>query len=821
MSEIGELYLGRQLDLASGEAGDRLTYDRDDLTTHGVIVGMTGSGKTGLAMVLLEEALSSGIPALILDPKGEMPNLLLNFPDFAPADFEPWVNEGDAKNAGTSTAEFAASQAATWQQGLAKAEVTPERMRALTLNVEFHVYTPGSSSGTPLNIIGDLRAPTGQMDLESVRDEAAALVGGLLSLIGIDADPLASREHILLSNIVESAWTAGRDLDLATLIQQVIEPPFRKLGVFEVDTFFPDRDRRALAMRLNGLVASPSFTAWTEGAPLDVGALLFTPDGRPRASILYLAHLSDAERQFVVSLVLARVVTWMRSQSGTSNLRALIYMDEVVGFVPPTAEPPAKRQIMTILKQARAYGVGIVLATQNPVDLDYKAMSNAGTWMVGRLQTERDKARVLEALSSAAGGVDLKAIDAGISGLGAREFILHNTHDRGGPKRFSTRWAMSYLRGPLTRQQLAALPGLARGSEASSIPASEATAAAPAAPVAPSPASTPTSTPAAAPPPTPVLGEDESTLAPQVAGGVPVYYVDPVAPWAGAFGAVVGGSRLVPVIAARVHLRYDETKADINHSEEWEAIIPLDEQARVADASPVDFDQRDFRREAPVGAVYRLPRAKIDTVTFFRGVERDLKASLLRAQEIEVFVNRELKTYSRVGETEAEFRERCRDVARAEADREAAKLRDTFESKMDRVRTAIARAEDRVEQYRADAKTRSSHEVVSVVGDLLGAFLGGKSSAGSIAGRLGRSARGTSSRRGQTTRTKQRLEGAQSEMERRAEELEDLETDLQDDLVDLVERWNEVAEQVEPFRIGLEQDDVSIDEVALAWVPTA
>ena len=824
MSGESDLYLGQQLDLATGEAGDRLLYDRDDLTTHGVIVGMTGSGKTGLAIVLLEEALASGIPALILDPKGDMPNLLLNFPDFAPGDFEPWVNEGDARNAGKTVAEFATGQATLWRDGLAKAEVTPERMRALTEAVEFGVFTPGSTAGRPLNIIGSLAAPAAGATAESVREETGALVAGLLSLVGIEGDPLASREHILLANLVEQAWTAGRDLDLPTLIGQVLTPPFRKLGVFEVDTFFPEPDRRNLAMRLNGLIASPSFAAWTEGQPLDVGALLFTPEGKPRASILYLAHLSDAERQFVVSLVTARVVTWMRSQSGTNNLRALVYMDEVVGFVPPTAEPPAKRPIMTLLKQARAYGVGVVLATQNPVDLDYKAMSNMGTWMVGRLQTERDKARVLEALSSAAGGVDLPAIDAGISGLGSRQFILHNTNDRGGPQRFSTRWAMSYLRGPLTRDQLSALPNLAPPSSQSSSPAAAAsTAPAEGAAIggvgaAAVPAASPSSTPAAAA----AMSDDESPLAPKVASGVPVYYVDPAAPWVAEYGAVPGGKRLIPVIAARVHLRYDEKKAGIDHREEWEAILGLEDASiSVEAAAAVDFDARDFRTEPPPGAIYRLPRVALDSSALFRDLQRDMKAYLRRSESIEVFANRELRLFGRVGETEEEFRARCREAAHAEADREAAKLRSTFETKMDRLRTAIEKAEDRVEQLEVDKKSRGTQEVVSVVGDLLGAFLGGRASAGSIASRLGRSAKGASSRRGQTTRTQQRLEGAQSDVERRQDELEDIEADLHEDLADLVERWDTVAEQIEPLRIDLEQDDVSVDEVALAWIPTA
>jgi len=813
---VSDLYLGQRLDLASGEgSGERLIYDRDDLTTHGVIVGMTGSGKTGLAVVLLEELLASGIPALILDPKGDMPNLLLSFPDFAPADFEPWVNEGDARNAGKSVPDFAAEQAATWREGLVGAGVTPEQMRSLTSNVAFTVYTPGSTAGVPLNIIGSLRAPANPGDLESVREEAGTLVSGLLSLVDIAADPLASRGHILLANIVETAWSAGRNLDLAALIAQVIEPPFRKLGVFEVDTFFPINERRALAMRLNGLVASPSFAAWTEGEPLDISALLHTADGCPRASILYLAHLSDAERQFVVSLVLARLITWMRGQSGTNNLRAVMYMDEVVGFVPPTAAPPAKGPILTLLKQARAYGVGVVLATQNPVDLDYKAMSNAGTWMIGRLQTERDKARIIEALSSVEGDVDLPLIDRAISGLGRRQFVMHNAHERGGPSRFTARWAMSYLRGPLTRQQLTDLPNQTLPEAPAPVPVARAATESPMTYAAPAASTPATEAPSVA------LGENESTVPPTVAAGVPVYYVDPAAPWAAGFGAVSGGLRLEPVIAARVHLRYDDTKAGIDHREEWEAIIPLVDGTSASNARPVDFDARDFRTERPGGSVYHIPPVNLGTATVFRDIERDLRASLQRQQTVEVFANKELKLYSRVGETEEDFRARCLEAARAEADREAAKLRDTFTSKMDRVRAAIAKAEDRVEQYEEDTKSRRGQEIISGIGAVLGAFLGGKSSAGSIAGRLGRSAGGISSRRGMTSRTKQRLENAQDDLGRRAEELEEIEADLEEDLADLVEHWDEIASRIETLEVGLERDDVSVDEVALAWIPTA
>ena len=346
---------------------------------------MTGSGKTGLGMDLLEDTLLAGIPALIIDPKGDMGNLLLTFPELRPEDFAPWVEDGDP-----------AAVADMWRNGLADWGIEPSRIAKLRATVDMTIYTPGSRAGTPLNVVGSLAAPASLDDLEEARDEIESFVTSLLRLVDIDSDPLSSREHILLSNLIEHSWSQGKDLDLGGLVAQVMQPPLRKLGVFDLDTFFLADDRTDLAMRLNGVIASPSFASWTEGPPIDPASLLYTSDGKPRAAIITISHLSEEERQFVVALVLSKLITWMRGQSGTSDLRAMVYMDEVFGFMPPTANPPSKKPLLTLLKQARAFGVGLVLSTQNPVDLDYKALSNTGTWMIGRLQTERDKGRLAD-----------------------------------------------------------------------------------------------------------------------------------------------------------------------------------------------------------------------------------------------------------------------------------------------------------------------------------------------------------------------------------------------------------------------------------------
>ena len=463
IEKLGSFYLGKEYDLAARQLRDvQVNYDSRDLTTHAVCVGMTGSGKTGLCIDLLEEAALDGVPAIIIDPKGDITNLLLTFPELRPEDFKPWINPDDAARKGLSVDDFATKTATDWRNGLASWEEGPERIRALKDAADFAIYTPGSEAGLPVSILSSFKAPNLDWDTETeiLRDRIQGTVSALLGLVGIEADPVRSREHILLSSILENAWRAGQDLDIAKLIMAVQKPPFRQVGVFDVDTFFPEKDRFGLAMTLNNIIASPSFSAWMSGEPLDIGAMLHTPTGKPRHSIFYIAHLSDAERMFFVTILLEQVISWMRAQPGTTSLRAMLYMDEVFGYFPPSANPPSKRPMLTLMKQARAFGLGVMLTTQNPVDLDYKGLTNAGTWFIGKLQAERDKARLLEglqgALSSAGVSADMDDLDKTITSLDSRVFLLHDINLRA-PVIFQTRWAMSYLRGPLTRQQIKSL----------------------------------------------------------------------------------------------------------------------------------------------------------------------------------------------------------------------------------------------------------------------------------------------------------------------------------------------------------------------------
>ncbi len=487
----GSYYIGKIVDPKSGEPIEEYTlYDARDLTTHAVCVGMTGSVKTGLCIDILEEASLNGVPAIIIDPKGDITNLLLTFPELRPQDFLPWVNPDDARRKGLSLDQFAEKTAQSWREGLAQWGQGPDRIQRLKDSAEFTIYTPGSDSGEPVSILQTLKAPQLSWDteLEMLREMVSGTVSALLGLVGIEADPLRSREHILLSKLFEDAWRKGQDLELGQLVRQVSKPPFNELGALALDTFFPEKDRFELAVALNSILAAPSFEAWIQGTPLDIDVILRGAQDKPRASIFYIAHLSDAERMFFVSLLLQQVLTWMRRQSGTTSLRALVYFDEVFGYFPPDPkDPPSKGPLLALLKQARAFGLGILLVTQNPIDLDYKGLTNAGTWFIGKLQTDYDKQRVLQGMEGviqASGAtVDRETLDKTMSGLKSRIFLMHNVH-ADGPQLFMTRWAMSYLRGPLTKTQIqtlmagkksqgspAALGGTADGAPTSPPPA--------------------------------------------------------------------------------------------------------------------------------------------------------------------------------------------------------------------------------------------------------------------------------------------------------------------------------------------------------------
>ncbi|HEX6659073.1 MAG TPA: hypothetical protein VF065_13375, partial [Ilumatobacter sp.] len=735
-------------------------------------------------------------------PKGDLTNLCLTFPALQPADFRPWIDERQAATEGLTPDGFAAEQAEAWSKGLAGWGLAGANIATLQSATDFTIYTPGSRSGVPVDIVGSLQVPADTSDAELVGDEIEGYVSGLLGLVGIGADPLTSREHILLTNLIAYAWGEGRALDLPILVGMVGNPPIRKLGVFELDQFFPQDARMELALKLNGLLAAPSFAAWADGPPLDIGSMLYTADGNPRCAIVTTAHLSDEERQFVTALVLSKLVTWMRRQSGTSELRAVLYMDEVTGYLPPTANPPTKKPIMTLMKQARAFGLGVVLATQNPVDIDYKALSNAGTWMIGRLQTERDKQRLSDGLSSASGVIDVAAVASTISGLAKREFVLRRA-GRDSTEVFTTRWAMSYLRGPMTRDQIAAVMA-DRGKTTADARAASAEA--------PS---------AAAPQPSaqtaPDLAHDETTVMPQVADGVAVRWIDVAAPWLAEAGGEAGGTRLEPVVVARVRLRYDDTKAGLAHDQEYECVLSeLTDPPDPSRAIAVDYDDRDLRTEPQSAAVYRIATAPLDSKAYFGVVERGLRDHLTRNLSIELSANPDLKLYGRPGESPTDFAGRCEAVADDKAAAEIATLRDKYEAKATRIRDAIAGAQDRLDVLQAEAEGKRNDELLSTAGSILGDLLGGRSRSRTLRS-LGSAARS----RGRTAASRERVEAAQGKVGRLHEDLADLEAELLDEIAEIDAKWQGIVARTTTISVGLERTDVQIAGIVLAWMPVA
>ena len=790
---MSEFLLGGQIDAASHTRTDKTSIIASgDLTTHGVIVGMTGSGKTGLGIVLVEDALRAGVPTLLIDPKGDLTNLCLTFPTLSPSDFLPWVNEGDAQKAGVTVGDFAAAQAKAWTEGLSTWGLGASDIAALRASVEFTIYTPGSNAGVGVNIIGSLQAPADMGDAEIVGDEIEGFVSGLLSLVGIEADPLSSREHILLSNLIQAEWSAGRSLDLPMLVGMAATPPIRKLGVFDLDTFFPPADRMAFAIRLNGLLASPSFGGWMAGPPLDIASMLHTPDGKPRCAIVCTAHLGDQERQFVTTLILSKLVTWMRRQSGTTDLRALLYMDEVAGYLPPTAMPPTKKPILTLMKQARAFGVGVVLSTQNPVDVDYKALSNAGTWMIGRLQTDQDKQRLLDGMSAASGGVDVASVSSTIAGLAKREFVLRRA-GKDQPEVFTTRWAMSYLRGPLTRDQIASLMADQKGGQAMVTAAGSAPA---------------------------MPADDEMGLMPDIADGIAVRWADIAAPWLPAIGGDPRGTRYEPAIVARVALRYDDDTADLVHDDEYEAVIfPLTEQVDATRAVAIDYDDRDLRPSAPPQCSYRMTDAPLKTKPFWTRVERDLIDHLVRSRTVDLPTNRDLKLFGRPGENADAFASRCALAAGERADTETAALRDKYQAKVTRIQTQLQAAEDRAHVLHTEQRGRQSQEVLSTAGSILGGLLGGSKSRGGLLGKILGGAGSAAGRRTRSATASGRADAADNKVATLHDSLEQLETELSREIVEIDGRWTSLARNVTMLAVSLERTDVRVTQLNLVWVP--
>ena len=793
-----KFYLGRLYDEAASDLGETpFEYDPDDLTTHGVILGMTGSGKTGLGIGLLEEAARRRIPALILDPKGDLTNELLHFPRLAPEDFEPWINPDEARRAGKTTAELAAEKAALWKKGLAGWGLGPEQIRELG-RVGYAVYTPGSSAGIPVSILASLKAPPGDWDrqAEELREQVTSTATALLGLVGYgDLDPVTSREHILVSRIIEEAWRAGRDLDLGELIMQVQSPPFDKLGVFDTDTFFPPKERFELAMRLNNILAAPAFQVWTEGQPLDVGALLYDEEGTPRHSIFYIAHLSDEERMFFVSLLLTALESWTRKQSGTTSLRALLYFDEIFGYLPPGKNPPSKGPLLRLLKQARAFGVGLLLATQNPVDVDYKALTNAGTWFIGRLQTQYDKQRLLDGLEGVAGGLDREEFDRLISSLGKRVFLAKNVHEKQ-PALFGTRWVMNYLAGPLTREQIPALNELA-GAKRQPQPkeASQATA--------------------------PSAGAAEPagfSTRPAVPAGVESYVLPATLSLAEA--AQKAGQAQVPdeadvlyrpELLAQAEVRFLRRKYELNATFAKAALVPPEEAEGLVDWEEYahePFDESLLAGRPLPGARWEELPAVFAKATGLKKLAGNFKDWVYQSATVQVWHNPNLKLYGGPELSREEFLARCRKEAEWKARAEVEKLRKKYQRKIATLKKRLKREQRELAEDEAELSRRKMEEMGSYLDTVIGLFGGRK-----------RALTGALSKRRMTAHAKEEVEESRAEIAQLEQEIQSLLDELEDEVREIEDRWEEAAAGIEQIPVTPYKKDIALEYFGVAWVP--
>jgi hypothetical protein len=797
--KLGVFYLGREYDIERKKLkDDLLLYDSKDLVTHAVSVGMTGSGKTGLCIGLLEEAALDGIPSIVVDPKGDLSNLMLTFPDLKAGDFLPWINADDARKKGLSPEEYSRKQAALWEKGLSEWGQGGERIQKLREAADFIIYTPGSTAGIPVSILKSFTVPEQAIleDPDLLRERVNTTVTSLLSLLGIDADPVQSREHILLSTILTTSWMQGNALDLAGLIQSIQSPSFTKVGVFDLESFFPAKDRFSLAMRMNNLLAAPGFRSWIEGEPFDIDRMFFNDTGKPRVSIFSIAHLNDAERMFFVSLLLTRLLGWMRTQSGTSSLRALFYMDEIYGYFPPVANPPSKAPLMTLLKQARAFGLGIVLATQNPVDLDYKGLSNTGTWFIGRLQTERDKERVLDGLSgvqsSAGGRFDRQRMEEILAGLGKRIFLMNNVNEDQ-PVLFQTRWVMSYLRGPLTRDQI---KGLMK-SKKSARPES--------------------------PQPSPARSSEQvkkkkktgrkRASKPLLPPGLPEYFI-PVR------GDQPDGAYLFyePQLLGAGKVYYADAKIGMTAEKGISLLADFparSSQVRWNEAQTVSLGESDLEKYPDEEAVFGELPAQASQQKKYTSWGKSLRDWVYRNHHIELMKSPQFKMVSAPEESERDFRIRLQQASREKRDILVERIRQKYTKKISSIEERIRKAGQVIEREKEQSKQQKLQTAISFGATVFSALLGRKRVSRSSLGRAATTARGA----GRILKERKDIERAEDNLEALQEKLQELQARFSLETEEAKAGLDPLTEKLEARVIKPKKKDISVSLVALTWVP--
>ena len=797
--KLGAFYLGRGYDLTTKQLQDDLVmYDSKDLVTHGAVLGMTGSGKTGLCLALLEEAAMDGIPLIAIDPKGDLGNALLTFPNLSEAEFKPWVNADDARRQGISVDDFAQQQSGLWKKGLADWGQSPDRIRKLRETVDMAIYTPGSNAGLPVSILSSLDYPSSGLmeDAEALGDRIESTVSSMLGLMDIEADPVQSSEHILLSNIIGYCWKKGQNVSLENLVRHIQQPPMHKIGVVDTDSFLPEAKRTAFAMKLNNLIASPGFASWLEGEPLDIQRMYYTAEGKPRITIFNIAHLSDSERMFFVSLLLNQLLGWMRSQQGTTSLRALFYMDEIYGYLPPSAMPPSKKPMMILLKQARAFGLGILVATQNPVDLDYKALANIGTWWIGRLQTERDKARLLDGLEGAISGsgarFDRRQVENAISGLGNRVFLMNNVHEDG-PVVFHVRWLMSYLSGPLARDQVKRLMDPIRPTRKNAEATEDAGFLPPGA----------SSAPAA----------DRNTIKPRLPEGTAEFFLP----------CDVSADTLcyVPAILRNAIVNFDDARRRISGRSSVTLVNPIDiaNQRVLWDQFieiPRDVDLSKWNSQAVEGAEFTdLPGAAMKSSTY-TSIRKDYADWVYANHTLEVSYSPVLNAYSNPGEKVDEFKARITQTARELRDQAIEELRVKTARTVKSLEDKVAKARVKVDTQKSQASSAKISAAVNIGTSILGAFFGRKSGLGAV-GSLMKGSNVNSATR--VMREDQEAAAAEAQLNALDEDMAELNRTLEDETGKIREQFDPTTLTLETCKLTPAKNKIQADTIGILWLP--
>jgi len=808
--KLGVFYIGRPYNLIEKKPLEGLIlYNSKDLVTHGVCIGMTGSGKTGLCIDIIEEAAIDNIPVIAIDPKGDITNLLLTFPNLSSEEFLPWINEDDARKKNLSNEEYAKEQSELWKKGLESWGISSERIKRLKESTDFVIFTPGSNAGIPVSILKSFAAPPSEIinDSELLRDRIVSTVTSLLGLLGRDADPIKSKEHILISTILENAWKRGIDLDLSTLINQIQNPSISKIGVMDIENFYPSKERYELAMNLNNLLAAPGFNLWLTGEPLDINKILYSKDGKPRISIFYIAHLNDAERMFFVSLLFNQILSWTRSQSGTNSLRAIVYMDELFGFFPPVSNPPSKAPLLALLKTARAFGVGILLSTQNPIDLDYKGLSNAGTWFLGRLQTERDKERVLEGLEGVAATTgmkfDRKRMGEILAGLGNRIFLMNNVHEDE-PVIFETRWAMSYLRGPLTRNQIKILMDSKRENFITTQP-SEVIIPSPQPSIATKEVSEKKEVSE-----TQILGSKERPLLPP---NITQYFV-PVRGYAPSgysltyLPSLLGVSR-IDFIDDKIGVNLTLDKSYVTNITEspipvnWENSVELKINVSDLETNPVE------------NSVFSPLPSAAGNIKNYDNWSKDFLNYIYRVEKLELFKSPTFKQVSKPGETEQEFRIRLQVISREQRDEEVEKLKKKYETKYKSLEEKIRKAQQTVERETEQAKQQKVQTTISLGATILGAILGTKLGGVTNIGRATTTARGAS----RVLKEQQDIERAKETLETYQKDLQALDEEFKSEVEKLSQKIDPLTEKLEVVVVRPSKKDIQLKLFSLVWLP--